>query len=335
VRNKVVIIAEAGVNHNGNISEAMKLVEAAAWAGADYVKFQTFKSDQLASSLAHKAPYQVKSTGNSLSQLEMLSKLELSEKAYLELKSFANLKKIGFLTSGFDLDSLDLIKNLDLDKIKIPSGEITNLQYLRKVAEIGKPVLLSTGMSNLSEVESAIFCLEETGLKRNKITLLHCTTNYPAEIRDVNLLAMSTLGSSFKLQFGYSDHTLGVEVPIAAVAMGARVIEKHLTLNKRSVGPDHMASLEPDEFRNMVGAIRNIELAFGDGIKRPTKREKINLKAVRKSIVAKTSIQAGEVFSELNITVKRPAGGISPMDWDAVVGQIARRNYDKDEQIDK
>ena len=282
MRSYVTIIAEVGVNHNGNLSDALKLIDAAAWAGADYVKFQTFKADQLVSEHAQKAPYQVKNTGSNSGQLEMLSKLELSNETHFKLKNHADKNHIGFLTSGFDLESLDLIQNLDLDKVKVPSGEITNLPYLKKVAAMGKPVLLSTGMSCLSEVEFAIFTLEQAGLKRNNITVLHCCSDYPTKMRDVNLSAMCTLGNSFKLEFGYSDHTLGTEVPIAAVAMGAKVIEKHLTLDTFAVGPDHSASIEPNNFKNMVGGIRNIELALGDGIKKPTQMEKKEFKCGKK-----------------------------------------------------
>jgi N,N'-diacetyllegionaminate synthase len=330
---KVFIIAEAGVNHNGSIELARKLVDVAVDAGADAVKFQTFKADKIVSKSAQKAEYQKETTDGNESQYEMIKKLELDEEAHHELIAYCNSKDIMFLSTPFDHDSIELLDSLGLEIFKIPSGEITNLPYLRKIGKLGKKIILSTGMSNLGEVEAAIAVLTCCGTHREDIILLHATTEYPCPMEDVNLRAMQTMAAAFGMSVGYSDHTNGIEVPIAAVAMGAIVVEKHFTLDKTMEGPDHKASLEPFELKAMVAAIRNIEKALGDGVKRPSVSEIKNILVARKSITASRTIGKGEMLSEENICVKRPSGGISPMRWDEVVGSVAIRDYHEDERI--
>lgn len=327
----VYIIAEAGVNHNGDPDLAKKLISEGAKAGADAVKFQTFKAETLVAKSALKADYQKKYTGSDESQFDMLKKLELDYDIHKELMSYAEAKGIQFLSSAFDLESIDLLDELGLPVFKIPSGEITNLPYLRKTARLGKKTILSTGMSSMEDIEAALTVLRENGAK--EIVVLHCNTEYPTPMEDVNLKAMNTIGEAFNVAVGYSDHTLGIEVPIAAVALGAIVIEKHFTLDKTMPGPDHKASLEPNELKEMVAAIRNIEKALGDGIKVPTASEKKNMAVARKSIVAKKDISVNETFTEENLTIKRPGTGISPMEWDNVIGTKATKKYMSDEVI--
>ena len=314
MKNRVLIIAEAGVNHNGDITLAKKLKDAAADAGVDYVKFQTFNSKKLVSKSAQKADYQKQNTNDEVeSQLKMLQKLELSKNDHLILIDYCKAKNIKFLSTAFDLDSIDFLEELKIDLWKIPSGEITNLPYLRKLGGLGKPVIISTGMAEMSEIEDAINVVTSSGTDIKDITVLHCNTEYPTPMQDVNLTAMNTIKDVFKVPIGYSDHTLGIEIPIAAVALGATVIEKHFTLDNSMDGPDHKASLEPQELKKMVAAIRNIEQALGNGIKAPSPSEVKNKPIARKSIVANVDISKGEVFNENNITVKRPGTGISPM----------------------
>ena len=328
-----IIIAEAGVNHNGDLQLAKKLVDAATDAGADVVKFQTFQANQLATKHAEQAAYQQKALDNSEGQLAMLKRLELQPEQHAELIDYCQEQNIEFLSTAFDMSSIELLTSLKLKRWKVPSGEITNLPYLRQIGRQGLPVILSTGMANLGEIEAALMVLEQGGTPRSQITVLHCTTEYPAPIEEVNLRAMNTIAQAFAVSVGYSDHTDGITVPIAAVAMGATVIEKHLTLDRNMQGPDHKASLEPDQFAAMVRGIRTIEQALGDGIKRSTPSEQTNLPVVRKSLVAARPIRAGELFSELNLTAKRPGTGISPMDWDAWIGRKALRDFVADELI--
>lgn len=330
---RTLIIAEAGVNHNGDISLAKRLIDAAAEAGADLVKFQTFCADRLVTRTAAKAEYQTRTMDGTETQHAMLSRLELSPGIHDELIAHCSARRIGFLSTGFDIESVDLLVGLGQNLFKIPSGEITNLPYLRGIGQLGKEVILSTGMANLSEVEAALDTLEKAGTPRGQITVLHCTTEYPTPMDEVNLRAMQTLQTAFGVRVGYSDHTPGIEVAIAAVAMGASVIEKHFTLDRSLPGPDHQASLEPQELRAMVAAIRNIEQALGDGVKRLTPSEARNRPVARKSIVASRTIKAGEMFSKENLTAKRPGTGISPMRWDEVVGRRAGRDFAVDELI--
>lgn len=333
--NKVIIIAEAGVNHNGSLEIAKLLVDKAVEAGTDIIKFQTFKSEKLVSKSAKQAEYQQKNIGKQGgSQLDMLKSLELSEDEHRELLDYCKKNGIRFLSTAFDMDSIEFLHSLNLGLWKIPSGEVTNYPYLRKIAQYHEPVILSTGMCEMSDIEVAIKVLVENGLSVDQITVLHCNTEYPTPFKDVNLKAMLTIGDKFGVKIGYSDHTMGIEVPIAAVALGAMVIEKHFTLDKKMEGPDHKASLEPDELKAMVTAIRNIELAFGTGHKSITESERKNLEAARKSIVASRQIKKGELFTEENLTVKRPGNGISPMRWDEVIGQIAKRDFVEDQLID-
>lgn len=326
----VYIIAEAGVNHNGSFELACKLVDAAKAAGADCIKFQTFKSENLVSRTAKKAEYQKKTTGDS-SQQDMLKKLELSFDKFIQLKSYCEKVGICFLSTPFDFDSIVFLNSIDMPFWKVPSGEITNLPYLLALAKTGKPVVMSTGMCNMEEIRDAIHVLKTNGTKA--IKLLHCNTEYPTPFEDVNLKAMETMRQEFGLEVGYSDHTKGTEVPIAAVALGATIIEKHFTLNRNMEGPDHKASLEPDELAAMVSAIRNLEKSIGTGKKEPSPSEKKNIAVARKSIVAKIRIKAGDIFTEENITVKRPGTGISPMKWFEVLGTKAARDFDEDELI--
>ena len=330
-----LIIAEAGVNHNGSIKTAEQLIETAAEAGADLVKFQTFSADRLVTGSASKADYQLETTSTSESQHEMIRKLELSREMHEELIAHCKKCGVGFFSTGFDPQSVNLLVELGLDRFKIPSGEITNLPYLRHIGQYGKPVILSTGMARLGEIEAALEVLEASGTPRERVTVLHCNTEYPTPMADVNLKAMLAIRDALGVQVGYSDHTLGIEVPIAAVAMGATVIEKHFTLDRNLPGPDHRASLEPDELKAMVQAIRNIELALsGDGLKRPSPSESKNLEIARKSLVALVPIKAGEPFTEANLGVKRPGSGISPMRWDDFIGRPANRDYQVDELIE-
>lgn len=328
-----MIIAEAGVNHNGDMNLAKELILQAKKAGADYVKFQTFQPEKLVSRYAPKAEYQKKLTGGQDTQFGMLQKLALSQAQFRELYQFAGEQEIGFISTPFDIESIHFLNALGMEFWKIPSGEITNLPYLEQIADTGKPVILSTGMSTMDEVKVAISVLRQKGTE--DITILHCNTEYPTPMQDVNLRAMQTLREQCQVPVGYSDHTLGIEVPIAAVAMGAIVIEKHFTLDHSMEGPDHKASLEPDELTAMVKAIRNIESALGDGNKKVTMSEKKNMVAARKSIVAARTIETGEIFTTENLTTKRPGNGISPMNWYAYIGQKAKRHYEPDELIDK
>ncbi|MBR2044937.1 MAG: N-acetylneuraminate synthase [Agathobacter sp.] len=328
---RVCIIAEAGVNHNGNIDIAKRLVDVAVQAGADYVKFQTFNSEKLASKYAEQAEYQKKNLNKEQSQLDMLKKLELRKEDYIKLKEYCKAKDIGFISTPFDLDSISFLETLDMDFWKIPSGEVTNRPYLEAIAHTGRKVIMSTGMCELEEITDAIEVLESNGT--SDIVLLHCNTQYPTPFEDVNLSAMRQIKSTTKKEVGYSDHTVGVEVPIAAVALGATVIEKHFTLDRNMEGPDHKASLEPHELKVMVDAIRNIEKCVGDGIKRRTDSERKNCEIARKSIVAKCDISKGELLTEDNLTVKRPGSGISPMKWYEIIGTYAERDYKEDEII--
>lgn len=331
---KTLIIAEAGVNHNGDIDIAKQLIEEAACAGADFVKFQTFVATEIVSSSADKAEYQKKITQNDESQLEMLRKLELSRDDHAVLIEVCRSHGIGFFSTAFDFQSFDLLMELGcLEQVKIPSGELTNLPLLRYMSQSRKPLLLSTGMSNLGEIEAAIEVIEAAGTPRSLITLLHCTTEYPTPMEDVNLRAMASLRQAFGVSIGYSDHTIGIEIPIAAVALGATVVEKHFTLNRNLPGPDHKASLEPRELKAMIDGIRNIELALGDGIKRPSDSELKNKPVARRSLVAIKPIRAGEAFTTNNVGTKRPGTGISPMRWDEVIGRTATRDYSFDELI--
>lgn len=330
---KTFIIAEAGVNHNGSLELAKKLIDVASKAGADAVKFQTFQAKNLVSKDAQKAEYQKQTTDQNESQFEMIKKLELSEAMHHELFAYCQQKNIMFLSTPFDHDSIELLNKLGLEIFKIPSGEITNLPYLRHIGSLNKQVILSTGMANLGEIEAALNVLTQTGTAKEKITVLHANTEYPTPMQDVNLKAMQTIGQAFDIAVGYSDHTLGIEVDVAAVALGASVIEKHFTLDKTMEGPDHKASLEPDELKAMVSAIRNIEQALGSNIKQLSPSESKNKPIARKSLVAKTAIKQGETFNAENLCIKRPGHGISPMRWDEIIGTKAQRDYAEDELI--
>ncbi|WP_346869911.1 N-acetylneuraminate synthase [Clostridium sp. UBA5119] len=331
-KKSVYIIAEAGVNHNGSIELAYKMVDVAVDAGVDAIKFQTFIAELGVSKFARMAEYQENNTRKKESQLEMVKKLELSFDEFKKIRDYCNVKGIEFLSTPFDLESVSFLNELGISAFKIPSGEITNLPYLRKVAQTGKKIIISTGMCNEEEISDALILLKSMGVE--DITVLHCNTEYPTPMEDVNLKAMNTIKDNYNVKVGYSDHTLGIEVPVAAVALGAEVIEKHFTLDKTMEGPDHVASLDPNELKNMVKAIRNIEIALGNGIKKPSKSEIKNKGIARKSIVARIKIKEGQVFTEENLTVKRPGTGISPMRWDEVVGMTASRNYEEDEMIE-
>ena len=333
MKNKVIIIAEAGVNHNGDINLARKMILAAKDAGADYIKFQTAVPELVISSIAPKAAYQEETTGTGESQLDMCRRIHLPLDAYAGLAEMCHQEGIGFMSTPFDLVSIDTLAPLGMDWWKIPSGEITNLPYLRKIAALGQPVIMSTGMSTLEEVFTAVEILQEGGVPLHKIALLHCNTQYPTPMQDVNLRAIETLRSATTGPVGYSDHTQGIEVPVAAVAMGAEIIEKHFTLDKSMEGPDHRASLDPLELKEMVKAIRNIELAIGSDLKTPSPSETPNIEIARKSIVAACNIKKGETLTEKNITVKRPGGGLSPMLWDSVIGTTATKDFDYDTLI--
>jgi N,N'-diacetyllegionaminate synthase len=334
MKSKIFIIAEAGVNHNGNIEIAKKMIEVARECGADAIKFQTFKTEEVISKHAPKAEYQKLNTGENKSQLEMVKKLELSFEDFVELKEYCDKVGIMFLSTPFDFQSIEFLHSLGLEIFKIPSGEITNLPYLEKIGKLRKKIILSTGMADLGEIEDALDILISNGTERENITLLHSNTEYPTPYEDVNLLAMITIKEAFKVKVGYSDHTLGIEVPIAAAALGASIIEKHFTLDKNMEGPDHRASLEPYELKAMIDAIRNIEKALGNGIKKPSKSEIKNRDIVRKSIVARRNIRKGEIFTEDNITVKRPGTGISPMRWYEVLGKNAIKDFKEDDIIE-
>ena len=330
----VLIIAEAGVNHNGDIALAKRLVDVAADAGADLVKFQTFNADRLATANAAKAEYQIRTTNEVETQHAMLRRLELTPAMHLELQAYCAKKKIGFFSTGFDSESVDYLRSIGLERFKIPSGEITNLPYLRHVGALGGEIILSTGMASLEEVAAAVGVIEAAGTDRARLVVLHCTTEYPTPMRDANLRAMQTIHRELGVRVGYSDHTVGIEASVAAVALGAVVIEKHFTLDRNLPGPDHQASLEPKELKALVKAVRNIEIALGDGIKRLTESEAKNKPIARKSIVASRDIAAGELFGEHNLTAKRPGMGLSPMRWDDVIGRRASRNYTADELIE-
>ena len=330
---KTLIIAEAGVNHNGNFELAKKLIDKAVEGGADIVKFQTCKAENVISRYADKAEYQKVTTGEADSQLEMVRKLMLTYEEYGQLKEYCDEKGIEFLSTAFDLPSVDYLHSIGMRRWKIPSGEITNLPLLIKIAKLHEPIIMSTGMSELSEVADAVNVLKDNGA--TDITLLHCTTEYPAPYEDVNLKAMETMKEAFGLPVGYSDHTKGLEIPVAAVAMGACVIEKHFTLDRNMEGPDHKASIEPDELKSMVDQIRHVEVAIGNGEKKVSASELKNQDIARKSIIAKTAIKAGDVFTEDNVTTKRPGSGINPMRWFDLIGRTARHDYEEDYLIEE
>ena len=332
---RTLIIAEAGVNHNGSLDLAKQLVDKAVDAGVDYIKFQTFKAEKLVTKSARQAEYQQRNMGSQEdSQFQMLKKLELSPEDHRILIDYCKKAGIKFFSTAFDFDSMDYLHSLELDLWKIPSGEITNYPYLKKIASYHQPVILSTGMSTMEDIEACLKVLTDNGLAKDQITILHCNTEYPTPFEDVNLRAMQTIKECFRTQVGYSDHTSGIEVPIAAVALGATVIEKHFTLDRNMPGPDHKASLEPDELKAMVSAIRNIEKALGSAEKKISDSERKNIAIARKSIVAATNIKKGEVLTEENITVKRPGTGISPMCWEEVLGTTAVRDFQEDELIE-
>lgn len=334
-QNKVIVIAEAGVNHNGDIAKAKTLIDKGAEAGVDYVKFQTFKAGNLVTKQAKRAAYQDINTQDNDSQYEMLKKLELPQAVHQELIDYCAQKGVKFLSTGFDTESLEFLAQLGITIAKIPSGEITNLPYLRKVATLFPEVILSTGMATITEIKDAVKVLTDNGVSKDKITVLHCNTEYPTPMEDVNLKAMLHIQQEVGVNIGYSDHTLGIEVPIAAVALGASVIEKHFTLDKTLPGPDHKASLEPEELKAMVSAIRNIEKAIGgSGLKEVSKSEAKNKPIARKSIVATKAIKKGDLFSVENLTIKRPGTGISPMQWDEVIGKTAKKDFEEDDLIE-
>ena len=333
--NKVQIIAEIGANHNGELSIALQLVDVAVKAGADIVKFQTAKSENLISKYAPKAEYQKKFTDKNESQLEMGKKLDLDYNTHQKIIEYCRQKKIQFLSSPFDLDSIDMLVRLGLETLKLPSGSVTDLPYLRKIGSLNKNIILSTGMSSLVEVIDAYNILVSSGTDKNKIVVMQCNTEYPTPMEDVNLKAMHTIRDKLDVEVGYSDHTVGIEVPIAAVAMGATIIEKHITLDRNLPGPDHRASLEPEELISMITAVRNIEKAVGDGVKIPSASEMKNIPIARKSIVAKKPIKKGDLFAENNLTVKRPGAGISPMEWDSYIGKFSINEYQEDELINE
>ncbi len=330
---KVLIIAEAGLNHNGSIEKAIEMIHVAKEAGVDAVKFQTAVPELVITKEATKAEYQLNITENDETQLEMLKKIHLPLADYKRLKVECDENNIEFMSTPFDEISIETLKKLEMKRYKIPSGEITNLPYLRQIGRLGRPVIISTGMTTLDEIRNALNILIESGTEKEQITILHCNTEYPTPMEDVNLKAMLTIRDELGVKIGYSDHTLGIEVAISAVAMGATVIEKHFTLDRNMSGPDHAASLEPEELKAMVTAIRNIEKAMGDGIKKPSSSETKNISVARKSIVAKMSIKKGELFTEENLTVKRPGTGISPMEWDEILGKTTEREYQKDDLI--
>ena len=331
---KTIIIAEAGVNHNGSMETAKKLIDVAADAGADYVKFQTFIAEKLVTKIAKKAEYQQKNAGKNDTQFEMLKKLELTQKQHLELIDYCEQKGVKFFSTAFDMESVEFLSKLNLDLWKIPSGEITNYPYLKRIAQDKQPVILSTGMSTMADIRNVIEVLLKNGINKSQLTILHCNTQYPTPFQDVNLHAMQAIAREFGVNVGYSDHTLGIEIPIAAVALGATVIEKHFTLDRTMEGPDHKASLESQELKAMVSAIRNVEQALsGSGLKEVSLSEQKNMEIARKSIVAVCDIKKGAIFTAENITVKRPGNGISPMRWEEVLGQTAIKDFKEDELI--
>ncbi len=329
----IFIIAEAGVNHNGSIEVAKKLIDVASSSGADAVKFQTFNTENLVAKSAPKADYQENKNNQNETQFDMLKKLELNKEMHLDLINYCKVKNILFLSSPFDIESIKLLDELGLEIFKIPSGEITNLPYLREIGKLNKNIIISTGMSDITEVQNALGTLMNSGTEKKKITVLHTNTEYPTPMEDVNLRAMVKMGKELDINFGYSDHTLGSEVSISAAAMGASCIEKHFTLNRDMDGPDHKASLEPNQLANMIKAIRNIEKALGSDVKKASKSEKKNIKIVRKSIFAKVKIKKGEILSENNLIVKRPGNGLSPIKWDEILGSKATKDYNEDELI--
>jgi N-acetylneuraminate synthase len=331
---RCIVIAEAGVNHNGSLDLAHRLVDVAAQAGADFVKFQTFRTEALVTRTAQKADYQKRTTGRTETQFAMLKKLELDENAFRELATYAKAKSIGFLSTPFDIESARFLATLGVSAFKVSSGDLTNIPFLRELAGMGLPIILSSGMATLGELEDAVDACERAGVPIDKLTLLHCTTEYPAPVEEINLRAMQTIAAAFPgATIGYSDHSEGIEIPIAAVAMGAQIIEKHFTLDRAMEGPDHKASLEPAELATMVRSIRRVGVALGDGRKRPTASELPNRQIARKSIVAARPIAKGETFSEQNLSVRRPGNGISPARWDSLIGQPAVRDYAQDELI--
>ncbi len=330
----IYIIAEAGVNHNGDLDLAVEMVRAAARAGADAVKFQTFTAAALATADAPKAAYQERAAGRPESQHAMLQRLELDEAAHRVLIGECRRRDIEFLSTAFDLASVDMLHRLGMARFKVPSGEIDHVPYLRRIGGLGKPIILSTGMATLAEVEAALTVLQGAGARRDEITVLHCHTQYPTDFRDVNLKAMVTMREELGVQTGYSDHTLGIEVPVAAAALGAVIIEKHFTIDRSMEGPDHAASLEAEEFANMVVAVRHTEVSLGSGIKSPTPSELEIRPVARKSLVASRDIREGEVFSEHNLAAKRPGTGLSPLRWDEIVGRRSKRAYRADEPIE-
>jgi N,N'-diacetyllegionaminate synthase len=334
MNNKTIVIAEAGVNHNGDMTLAKRLIEAAKFAGADIVKFQTFKAKNLVTQYAKKADYQITNPKDSETQYSMLNKLELTDEMHRELILYCKSLNIEFLSTAFDVDGIKFLKNLGQERFKISSGDITNLPLLRYIGSLGKEVILSTGMSTMNEVQTAIELLQQSGVDRRLLTVLHCTSEYPTPMANVNLLAMKSIQEANNVSIGYSDHTEGIEVAIAAASLGAQVIEKHFTLDRSLPGPDHMSSIEPSDLRRMVSAIKNINIALGNGIKTPTALEMKNKEVVRKSIVAKKNIKLGEVFSDENLAIKRPGTGICPMKWDDVIGKSAKRHFFKDELIE-
>jgi len=334
MNNKVIIIAEAGVNHNGSLDRARKMVDAAAEMGVDYIKFQTGAPEKLISRYAVMADYQKKNVGTDQSQLDMVKEISLKYDDYPKLKEYCDQVGIKFMSTPFELDAIDVLAKLNMDYMKVPSGEITNYPYLVKIAQTGLPVIMSTGMSTMGDIEAALALFEENGLSRDRVILLHCNTEYPTPYEDVNLKAMVTMRECFGVRVGYSDHTRGIEVPVAAVAMGATVIEKHFTLDRTLPGPDHVASLEPDEMKQMVDSIRHIEAALGSGIKQVSPSERKNMAIARKSIIAARDIACGEVFTADNLTTKRPGNGISPMRWNEVIGRKAVRDFGEDELIE-
>lgn len=331
---RVFIIAEAGVNHNGSVDIAKKMIDFAVEAGVDAVKFQTFKAEKVASAAAPSAQYQIDNDPASRTQLEMLKRLQLSKRSFRELCRYCQKKDVMFLSSPFDEESVDMVIDLGVNVIKIPSGELTNVPYLRKIGRLNKRLIVSTGMAYLKEIEDALKILTESGTELKNITILHCNTQYPTPFNDVNLNAMNTMREAFHVDVGYSDHTVGIEIATAAVALGASVIEKHFTLDRNMDGPDHRASLEPDDLKNMVKAIRNLEKAFGTGLKEPSPSEILNRDIVRKSIVAVKGIKRGVLFTVNNIATKRPATGVSPLEWDNVIGRAAKRDFAADELIE-
>jgi len=329
----VLIIAEAGVNHNGSISNAKELVNAAKKCGADIIKFQSFISEDLVIPSANKATYQIKNTLKDESQFKMLKSLELSFEEQVELKEYCDSKDIEFLSTGFDHKSLNFLNKLGLKRFKIPSGEITNLPYLRLVGSFETPIILSTGMSDINEIKEALIEIYNSGRKCNDLTIMHCTTEYPAPFEDINLNALQTIKNEFKFDVGYSDHSKGIEVSLAAVALGATIIEKHITLDRNMDGPDHEASLEPNEFKNLVDGVKNISVALGSAEKKVSQSEIKNLYVARKSLVAKKRIKKGDLFSNENLCAKRPGNGISPMRWEEIVGMRSKKNFEENDLI--